>query len=158
MPEALFKLRPIGRQILSPDGVGGSSGNDPLKKYEWTPLKDYSWCGDAMMNEDLMGRGYTLVNAYIAEQYKQAGKIAVQRGLTQEEQLLSQFEREERAFVVVDPQAAALCLIPYEFMQNPRVARQQKDEDWESLGIDTENRYIMVRTKILAEREREDRP
>lgn len=151
------RSRPLGLPNFSTDGGGnvGKQFPDPLKKYEWTPLKDYFWCGDALMNQDLMGRGYTLVNTFFAERYKKSGKVIVPRKLSPQEQLLSQFEIEERSFVVVAPEAADLRLIPHEFMQNPRVARQQTDDGYENLGTDTESRYIMVRTKSLEERLRE---
>src|SRR5260221_8594799 len=123
MSEAFHRSQPSNLPNFSKDRGGGTGDNGSLQRYVWTPLQEHSWCGDAVLAEQLMGRGYTLVNAIFAERFRQAGKIVVPRMFTPQEQQISQVERDERAFVVIDPEAAELRLIPNEFMQNPRVVR-----------------------------------
>src|SRR5439155_5478508 len=115
--------------------------------YEWKPTQtqDFSSCGDVQIATAVQKRGFALANDFFAQHYKKIGMIAVPRVITPQE--LNEPLSSDLAFVIVNPQVADLRLVSSELMQNHRIARQQSEEGYANLGIDTSNRHIFVRTK-----------
>jgi len=96
-------------------------------------------------------RGFAIVNDYFAKLYKEEGLLAIPRKLSKEELKEDTFTRQELAYVILDSHKADLRLVLPD-MHNHRIARQQAEEGFVSLGSDAQGRHIYTRTKTEEER------
>jgi hypothetical protein len=143
----------------TPDQRPGRTPFALLQRLKWFQAREpqpinimepSTWCGDAQIAETIATKGYMLVNEFFAERYKQSSMLVLQRKLTP--RILRARETDEQAYAVVNPQVASIRLLSEEQMKDRRTVRQQQTEGYQSLGIDTENRHIYVRTKTSEER------